>query len=145
VPVSAVKQHEAALDIGASQVFSGIFGTGTPFPGGTYTFPAQMRRVIRTITAADTTYAVALDDWHLNVDVSLGSVDIQLPLAITRGVPSGFTDQLHIKLIGTSPLETQVTLLPSTGELIDDAESAIIRSRNRCFTLVSDAANWWIQ
>lgn len=141
---SSVKQHEASLDIGASQIFGGTFGIATPFPEGTYTFPEQMRRTLRTITAADSTYAVLLDDWHLNVDISLGSVVVQLPLAITRGIP-GSTDQLHIKLIGTSPLETRVTLLPATGELIDDAESAVIRSRNRSFTLVSDSSNWWIQ
>lgn len=139
---SSVKQHEASLDIGASQVFNGIFGSATPFPGGTYTFPQQMRRRLRTLTAADTTYIVALDDWHLNVDISLGSVDIQLPSAITRGIP-GFTDQLHVKKIGEG--DGIVTLLPAAGEFIDDAVSAIIRSRNRSFTLVSDAVNWWIQ
>ena len=141
---SSVKQHEAALEIGAIQVFPGIFGTSTFLPNGPYTFPEQMRRVLRTITAADTPYAVTDRDWHINVNISLGSVEVQLPTAITRGVP-GFTDQLHFKLIGESALETQVTLLPATGELIDDAESAIIRSRNRCFTLVSDSLNWWIQ
>lgn len=130
------------MDIGAVQVFGGIFGSGTPFPNGTYTFPEQMRRVIRTITAADTPYAVESRDWHLNVNISLGSVEILLPLAITRGVPSGFTDQLHIKRIGVG--EGIVTLRPSFG-LIDDATSAIIRARNRCFTLVSDSVNWWIQ
>jgi len=139
---SAVKQHEGALDIGALQVFGGIFGSGTPFPDLTYTFPNLMRRALRTITAADTTYTVVNGDWHINVDISLGSVDIQLPSAITRGIP-GFTDQLHIKKIGEG--DGIVTLLPATGEFIDDATSAIIRSRNRSFTLVSDAANWWIQ
>lgn len=139
---SSVKQHEAALDIGAIQVFGGIFGSGTPFPTLAYTFANLMRRALRTITAADTTYAVTNGDWHLNVDISLGSVDIQLPSAVTRGVP-GFTDQLHVKKIGEG--DGIVTLLPATGEFIDDAVSAIIRSRNRSFTLVSDAVNWWIQ
>ncbi len=139
---SSVKQHEASLDIGASQVFEGIFGIATPFPGGTYTFPQQMRRRLRTITAADTPYAVALDDWHLNVNISLGSVELLLPTAISRGIP-GFTDQLHVKRIGVG--ESIVTLTPDGSELIDDSTSAIIRARNRSFTLVSDAANWWIQ
>lgn len=139
---SSVKQHEASLDIGASQVFEGIFGTATPFAGGNYTFPAQMRRRLRTITAADTPYTVLGDEWHINVNISLGSVEVLLPTAISRGIP-GFTDQLHVKRIG--PGEGIVTLIPSPGELIDDSTSAIIRARNRCFTLVSDAANWWIQ
>ncbi len=139
---SSVKQHEAALDIGAIQVFGGIFGAGTPFPDLTYTFRAQMRRRLRTITAADTPYTVLNDEWHINVNISLGSVEVQLPTAISRGIP-GFTDQLHVKRVGEG--QGIVTLLPSAGELIDDATSAIIRARNRCFTLVSDAANWWIQ
>jgi hypothetical protein len=139
---SSVKQHEAALDIGAIQVFGGVFGIGTPFPDLVYTFPNQMRRALRTITAADTPYTVTDGDWHINVNISLGSVEVLLPTAISRGIP-GFTDQLHVKRIGEG--DGIVTLLPSTGEFIDDADSAIIRSRNRSFTLVSDAANWWIQ
>lgn len=139
---SSVKQHEASLDIGASQVFEGIFGTATPFAGGNYTFPAQMRRRLRTITAADTPYTVLGDEWHINVNISLGSVEVLLPTAISRGIP-GFTDQLHVKRIGVG--EGIVTLRPFGSELIDDATSAIIRARNRSFTLVSDAANWWIQ
>lgn len=135
-------QHEGALDIGANQVFGGIFGIATPFPDLVYTFPNQMRRGLRTITAADTTYTVVDADWHINVNISLGSVEIQLPTAISRGIP-GSTDQLHIKRIGVG--EGIVTLLPAAGELIDDATSAIIRARNRCFTLVSDASSWWIQ
>jgi hypothetical protein len=142
VTESSVKQHEAALDIGAIQVFGGVFGAGTPFPDLVYTFANQMRRRLRTITAADTPYTVLDSEWHINVNISLGSVEVQLPTAISRGIP-GFTDQLHIKRIG--PGEGIVTLLPAPGELIDDATSAIIRARNRCFTLVSDAANWWIQ
>ncbi len=139
---SSVKQHEGALDIGANQVFGGIFGTATPFIDLVYTFPNQMRRRLRTITAADTPYTVIDSEWHINVNISLGSVEVQLPSAISRGIP-GFTDQLHIKRIGAGG--GIVTLLPFAGELIDDATSAIIRARNRCFTLVSDAANWWIQ
>lgn len=139
---SSVKQHEASLDIGASQVFGGIFGIATPFPGLVYTFPNQMRRGLRTITAADTPYTTVDGDWHINVNISLGSVEVQLPTAISRGIP-GSTDQLHIKRIGEG--DGIVTLLPATGEFIDDATSAIIRSRNRSFTLVSDSLNWWIQ
>ncbi len=139
---SSVKQHEASLDIGASQVFEGIFGTATPFAGGNYTFPAQMRRRLRTITAADTPYTVLGDEWHINVNISLGSVEVQLPTAISRGIP-GFTDQLHVKRIGVG--EGIVTLIPDGVELIDDSTRAIMRARNRCFTLVSDASNWWIQ
>jgi hypothetical protein len=139
---SSVKQHEAALDIGAIQVFGGIFGSNTPFPNLVYTFPNQMRRGLRTITAADTTYTVIDADWHINANISLGSIEIQLPTAISRGIP-GSTDQLHVKRIGVG--EGIVTLLPAPGELIDDATSAIIRARNRCFTLVSDSQSWWIQ
>jgi hypothetical protein len=139
---SSVKQHEASLDIGSSQIFGGIFGIATPFPDLVYSFPGQMRRVLRTITAADTPYTVIDSEWHINVNISLGSVEVQLPTAISRGIP-GFTDQLHIKRIGVG--EGIVTLLPAPGELIDDATSAIIRARNRCFTLVSDASSWWIQ
>lgn len=139
---SVVTQHEAALEIGAIQVFGGVFGATTAFPGGTYTFPEQMRRVLRTITAADTPYTVLDSEWHINVNVTLGSVEVQLPTAISRGIP-GFTDQLHIKKIGEG--EGIVTLLPAPGELIDDSTSAIIRARNRCFTLVSDSQSWWIQ
>jgi hypothetical protein len=142
VPLSAVKQHEASLDIRATRIFPGVFGVATPSPNGPYTFPEQMRRGIQTITAADTPYEVTDSDWHINVNISLGSVEVQLPPAITRGI-AGFTDQLHIKRIG--PGEGIVTLIPFGSELIDDATSAIIRARNRCFTLVSDAANWWIQ
>ena len=72
---SSVTQHEGALDIGANQVFGGIFGIATPFPDLVYTFPNQMRRGLRTITAAATTYAVVDADWHINANISLDSLD----------------------------------------------------------------------
>jgi len=139
---SSVTQHEGALEIGANQVFGGFFGAVTAFPDLVYTFANQMRRALRTITAADTPYTAVDGDWHINVNISLGSVDVQLPTAISRAIP-GFTDQLHIKKIGEG--EGTVTLIPAPGELIDDSTSAIIRARNRCFTLVSDSQSWWIQ
>ncbi len=141
VPESAVTQHEQALVIRAIQITPGFFGGIEP-----YTFASPVRKKLVTITAADTPYVVSgvLPDWHINVDVSLGSVEVLIPDALLHN-SLGFTDQLHFKLIGTSPLETKVTLTPFGSQLIDDAEQAIIRSRNRSFTLVSDGSNWWIQ
>ncbi len=112
---------------------------------GISTLENQVRRGIRTITAADTPYSLVATDWHLNVDISLGSVEVLVPDAAAHS-SGGFTDQLHFKIIGSGFMEPFVTLTPSVpGQLIDGFEAAILRRNNLSFTLVSDATGWWIQ
>ncbi len=112
---------------------------------GVTTLENQVRRGIRTITAADTPYTLVETDWHLNVDISLGSVEVLIPDAAAH-FAGGFTDQLHFKIIGSGFMEPFVTLTPSVGgQLIDGFESAILRRNNLSFTLVSDGTGWWIQ
>ncbi len=112
---------------------------------GVTTLEAQVRRGIRTITAADTPYTLVGTDWHLNVDISLGSVEVLIPDAAAH-FAGGFTDQLHFKIIGSGFMEPFVTLTPSVpGQLIDNEDAAILRRNNLSFTLVSDGTGWWIQ
>lgn len=112
---------------------------------GVTTLEDQVRRGIRTITAADTPYTLVETDWHLNVDISLGSVEVLIPDAAAH-FAGGFTDQLHFKIIGSGFGEPFVTLTPSVGgQLIDGFEEAILRRNNLSFTLVSDGTGWWIQ
>jgi len=112
---------------------------------GVTTLEDQVRRGIRTITAADTPYTLVETDWHLNVDISLGSVEVLIPDAAAH-FAAGFTDQLHFKIIGSGFMEPFVTLTPSVmGQLIDGFEEAILRRNNLSFTLVSDGTGWWIQ
>ncbi len=112
---------------------------------GVTTLEDQVRRGIRTITAADTPYTLVETDWHLNVDISLGSVEILVPDAAAH-FAGGFTDQLHFKIIGSGFMEPFVTLTPSVpGQLVDGFEDAILRRNNLSFTLVSDGTGWWIQ
>ncbi len=112
---------------------------------GIATLEAQVRRGIRTITAADTPYTLVGTDWHLNVDISLGSVEVLIPDAAAH-FAGGFTDQLHFKIIGSGFGEPFVTLTPSVGgQLVDGFDSAILRRNNLSFTLVSDGTDWWIQ
>ena len=112
---------------------------------GVTTLENQTRRGIRTITAADTPYTLVATDWHLNVDISLGSVEVLVPDAAAH-FAAGFTDQLHFKIIGSGFGDPFVTLTPSVlGQEIDGFEAAILRRNNRSFTLVSDGAGWFIQ
>lgn len=112
---------------------------------GVTTLENQTRRGIRTITAADTPYTLVATDWHTNVDISLGSVEVQVPDAAAH-FAAGFTDQLHFKIIGSGFGDPFVTLTPSVpGQLIDGFEAAIMRRSNLSFTLVSDGAGWFIQ
>jgi hypothetical protein len=112
---------------------------------GVTTLEDQVRRGIRTITAADTPYTLIETDWHLNVDISLGSVEVLIPDAAAH-FSAGFTDQLHFKIIGSGFGEPFVTLTPSVpGQLIDTFEEAILRRNNLSFTLVTDGTGWWIQ
>ena len=112
---------------------------------GVSTLEDQVRRGIRTITAADTPYTLVETDWHLNVDISLGSVEVLIPDAAAH-FAGGFTDQLHFKIIGSGFGEPFVTLTPSVGgQLVDGFDSAILRRNNLSFTLVSDGTDWWIQ
>ena len=112
---------------------------------GVTTLEDQVRRGIRTITAADTPYTLVETDWHLNVDISLGSVEVLIPDAAAH-FAGGFTDQLHFKIIGAGFTEPFVTLTPLVGgQLIDGFDSAILRRNNLSFTLVSDGTGWWIQ
>jgi hypothetical protein len=112
---------------------------------GISTLEDQVRRGIRTITAADTPYTLVETDWHLNVDISLGSVEVLIPDAAAH-FAGGFTDQLHFKIIGSGFMEPFVTLTPSVeGQLVDGFEEAILRRNNLSFTLVSDGTGWWIQ
>jgi hypothetical protein len=112
---------------------------------GISTLEDQVRRGIRTITAADTPYTLVETDWHLNVDISLGSVEVLIPDAAAH-FAGGFTDQLHFKIIGSGFMEPFVTLTPSVpGQLIDGFEEAILRRNNLSFTLVTDGIGWWIQ
>ena len=112
---------------------------------GISTLEDQVRRGIRTITAADTPYTLVETDWHLNVDISLGSVEVLVPDAAAHS-SGGFTDQLHFKIIGSGFGDPFVTLTPSVpGQLIDTFEAAIMRRNNLSFTLVSDGAGWFIQ
>jgi hypothetical protein len=108
-------------------------------------FENQVRRGIRTITAADTPYTLVGTDWHLNVDISLGSVEVLIPDAAAH-FAGGFTDQLHFKIIGSGFMEPFVELRPSVmGQLIDGFDCAILRRNNLSFTLVTDGTGWWIQ
>jgi hypothetical protein len=112
---------------------------------GVTTLENQTRRGIRTITAADTPYTLVATDWHTNVDISLGSVEVLVPDAAAH-FAAGFTDQLHFKIIGSGFGDPFVTLAPSVpGQLIDGFEAAIMRRNNLSFTLVSDGAGWFIQ
>ncbi len=112
---------------------------------GITTLENQTRRGIRTLTAADTPYTLVATDWHLNVDISLGSVEVLIPDAVAH-FAAGFTDQLHFKIIGSGFGDPFVTLTPSVpGQLIDGFEAAILRRNNLSFTLVSDGAGWFIQ
>ncbi len=124
----------------------GIFtAEGVAFLEDVTTLQSQDRRGIRTITAADTPYTLVEADWHLNVDISLGSVEVLIPDAAAH-FTAGFTDQLHFKIIGSGFGEPFVTLTPSVGgQLVDGFEEAILRRNNLSFTLVSDGTGWWIQ
>ena len=112
---------------------------------GITTLENQTRRGIRTLTAADTPYTLVGTDWHLNVDISLGSVEVLIPDAAAH-FAAGFTDQLHFKIIGEGFGDPFVTLTPSVGgQLIDGFDSAILRRNRLSFTLVSDGTGWFIQ
>ena len=112
---------------------------------GITTLEDQVRRGLRTITAADTPYTLVETDWHLNIDISLGSVEVLIPDAAAHS-SGGFTDQLHFKIIGSGFGDPFVTLTPSVlGQEIDGFEAAILRRNNLSFTLVSDGSGWWIQ
>jgi hypothetical protein len=112
---------------------------------GITTLENQTRRGIRTLTAADSPYTLVATDWHLNVDISLGSVEVLIPDAVAH-FAAGFTDQLHFKIIGEGFGDPFVTLTPSVpGQLIDTFEAAIMRRSKLSFTLVSDGSDWWIQ
>jgi hypothetical protein len=112
---------------------------------GVSTLQDQVRRGIRTITAADTPYTLVATDWHTNVDISLGSVEVLIPDAAAH-FAGGFTDQLHFKIIGEGFGDPFVTLRPLVlGQEIDTFEAAIMRRSKLSFTLVSDGSDWWIQ
>ena len=112
---------------------------------GITTLENQTRRGIRTLTAADTPYTLVATDWHLNIDISLGSVEVLIPDAAAH-FATGFTDQLHFKIIGEGFGDPFVTLTPSVGgQLIDGFDSAILRRNRLSFTLVSDGTGWFIQ
>ena len=103
----------------------------------------QLRRGITTVTAAMTPYTWAETDWHINADSSVTDIEIMVPDAADHYL-SGFTDQLHIKNIGNG--NRKVRLRPAVaGQLIDGCTEAIIRKTMRCFTLVTDGSDWWIQ
>jgi hypothetical protein len=112
---------------------------------GITTLENQTRRGIRTLTAADTPYTLVATDWHINVDISLGSVEVLIPDAAAH-FAGGFTDQLHFKIIGSGFGDPFVTLTPPVpGQEIDTFEAAIMRRSKLSFTLVSDGSDWWIQ
>lgn len=107
------------------------------------TFQSQVRRGIRTIFSTDSPYIWQSSDWHLNVNTDGGQVRVMIPEAGFH-FSNGFTDQLHIKKIGST--RNPVILSPETlGQKIDGYSEAVIRESNRSFTLVSDGTGWWIQ
>lgn len=107
------------------------------------TFQNQVRRGIRTISIIESPYIWQFNDWHLNVDTDGGPVRVMVPEAGFH-FANGYTNQLHIKKIGRT--SNPVILSPETlGQKIDGYPEAIIREPNRCFSLVSDGAGWWIQ
>ena len=146
VNVEGLFTAEAASIFGALATFqAAVVMESTLGVFGVSTLRDQVRRGIRTITAADTPYTLVETDWHLNVDISLGSVEVLIPDAAAH-FAGGFTDQLHFKIIGAGFMEPFVTLTPSVeGQLIDGFEEAILRRNNLSFTLVSDGTGWWIQ
>jgi len=146
VNVEGLFTAEAASIFGALATFqAAVVMESTLDVFGVSTLRDQVRRGIRTITAADTPYTLVGTDWHLNVDISLGSVEVLIPDAAAH-FGAGFTDQLHFKIIGSGFMEPFVTLTPSVmGQLIDGFDSAILRRNNLSFTLVSDGTGWWIQ
>lgn len=106
-------------------------------------FSNQVRRGLRTVTVIDSPVIWLPSDWHLNVNTDLGPVTVLVPDAVAHGIP-GASDQIHIKHVGRS--RTPVYLEPSVlGQEIDGYSRVIISESNRCFSLVSDSANWWIQ
>jgi len=146
VNVEGLFTAEAASIFGALATFqAAVVMESTLDVFGVSTLRDQVRRGIRTITAADTPYTLVGTDWHLNVDISLGSVEVLIPDAAAH-FAAGFTDQLHFKIIGSGFMEPFVTLTPSVpGQLIDGFEEAILRRNNLSFTLVTDGTGWWIQ
>lgn len=107
------------------------------------TFQNQVRRGIRTISIIESPYIWQISDWHLNVDTDGGPVRVMIPEAGFHW-SGGYTNQLHIKKIGRT--SNPVILSPETqGQKIDGYSEAVIREPNRCFSLVSDGAGWWIQ
>ncbi|MGD9631361.1 MAG: hypothetical protein AB7V18_19150 [Pyrinomonadaceae bacterium] len=106
-------------------------------------FSGQVRRGMRTVTIVDSPVFWFPSDWHMNVNTDLGPVTVQVPDATAHGI-IGFTNQIHIKHVGRTSLPVYLTPIVS-GQKIDGSLSAVIREPNRCFSLISDSANWWIQ
>ena len=96
-----------------------------------------MRVPVQTVTASDSPFTIALDDFLVLVDSSAGPVNISLPSAVTAA------NRRYIIKDKGSAGTNNVTVGASVGN-VDGLSSVTIENSYAFFSLVSDGSNFWV-
>ncbi len=96
-----------------------------------------MRVPVQTVTASDSPFTIALNDFLVLVDSSAGPVNISLPSAVTAA------NRRYIIKDKGSAGANNVTVGASVGN-VDGLASVTIENSYAFFSLVSDGSNYWV-